>query len=82
MSSRFGLEVSGNTMDGNMQLSSMSLVDKIFIGKRSNVCFDYYLKEGGTELRWCLGEVVDVSDGLNILKPGSHTSSYKKVKLL
>ena len=63
---------------GNMQPSSMPSVDKKIIGKRLDVCFEYDIEEGGTELRWCQGEVIDISDGLNIVKPGARTSCYKK----
>ena len=36
------------------------------------------LEEGGTELRWSQGKVVTVSDGSNIIKPGSRTACFKK----
>ena len=58
----------------------MPVVDKKLIGKRLDVCFKWNLEEGGTELRWSQGEVVDVSDGSNILKPGARSACYKKGK--
>ena len=61
-----------------MQPLSMPVVDKKLIGKRLDVCFKWNLEEGGTELRWSQGEVVDVSDGSNILKPGARSACYKK----
>ena len=39
------------------------------VGKRVDVCCNYDLKEGGTELRWSQGLVLYVSDGTNIPKP-------------
>ena len=62
----------------NMQPLTMPPVDKRLIGRRLDVCFEWNLVEGGTELRWSQGEVVDVSDGTNILKPGARTACYKK----
>ena len=47
------------------------------IGKRLDVCEKYILDDGGTELRWSQGEVVSVSDGFNILKPGACRAKYK-----
>ena len=32
------------------------------------------------ELRWSQGEVVDVSNGSNILKPGARSACYKRGK--
>ena len=61
-----------------MQPLSIPPVDKRLIGRRLDVCFEWNLEEGGTELRWSQGEVVDVSDGTNILKPGARTACYKK----
>ena len=61
----------------NMQPLSMPSVDKKIIGKRLDVCFEWNLEEGGKELRWSQGQVVNVSNGSNILKPGARTSCYK-----
>ena len=61
-----------------MQPLSMPVVDKKLIGKRLDVCFEWNLEEGRTELRWSQGEVVDVSDGSNILKHGARSACYKK----
>ena len=63
-----------------MQPLSMPVVNKKLIGKRLDVCCEWNLEEGGTELRWSQGEMVDVSDGPNILKPGAHSACYKKGK--
>ena len=41
---------------------------KKLLGKRLDVCCSYQLDEGGSELRWCQGLVVLVSDGHNIKK--------------
>ena len=64
-----------------MQLLSMPFIDKKLIGKRLDVCYEWNLEEGGTELRWSQGEVVGISNGSNILKPGARTACFKKVKL-
>ena len=61
-----------------MQPLSMPVVNKKLIGKRLDVCFEWNLEEGGTELRWSQGEVVDVSDGSNIIKTGARSACYKK----
>ena len=61
-----------------MQPLSMPVVNKKLIGKRLDVCCEWNLEEGGTELRWSQGEVVDVSDGSNILKTGARSACYKK----
>ena len=63
---------------GNMQPSSMLLVDKEIIGKRLDVYFEYDLEEGQTELRWYQGEVINIWDGLHIVKPRARTSCFKK----
>ena len=38
----------------------------------------YNLAGGGTEDRWCAGEVILVSDGTNIIVPGHVSKKYKK----
>ena len=62
----------------NMQPLSMPLIDNKLIGKRLDVCHTWDLEEGGTELRWSQGEVIEISNGSNILKPGAHAACYKK----
>ena len=61
-----------------MQSLSMPVANNKLIGKRLDVCFEWNLEEGGTELRWSQGEVINVSNGSNILKPGARKSCYKK----
>ena len=61
----------------NMQPLSMPSVDKKLLGKRLDVCFEWNIEEGGKKLRWSQGQVVNVSNGSNILKPGAWTSCYK-----
>ena len=56
----------------------MPKIDRSIIGTRLDVCCEWNLEEGGTELSWSQREVVDVSDGTNILKPGARTACYKK----
>lgn len=63
-----------------MQPLSMPLVDKRLIRIRLDICFKWNLEESQTELRWSQGEVVDVSNGTNILKLGAYTACYKKGK--
>ena len=49
------------------------------LGKRVDVCCNYDLKEGGSELRWSQGLVILVSDGTNIRKPPpAVTALFKK----
>ena len=62
----------------NMQPSSIPIIDKSLIGKRLDVCHTWDLEEGGTELRLSQGEVIEISNGSNILKPGARSSCYKK----
>lgn len=59
------------------QQQSRPLVDKALLGKRLEICCDYDLDEGGSEPRWCAGEVVLVSDGSNIPIPGKPRAKYK-----
>ena len=54
-----------------MQPLSMPPVDKHLIGRKLAVCFEWNLEEAGTGLMLSQGEVVNVSDGTNILKPGA-----------
>ena len=45
------------------------------LGKRLDVCCNYVLEEGGSEPRWCLGEVTLVSNGKKNCKPPPATSA-------
>ena len=60
-----------------IQPMSRPTINKQLIGKRLDVCLIYELDVGGTELRWCQGEVILISDGSNILKPGARTAKFK-----
>ena len=60
-----------------MQSMSRPTINKQLLGKRLDVCFEYELEIGGTELRWSQGEVIMISDGSNILKPGARTAKFK-----
>ena len=42
-----------------------------------DICENYDLEEGGSELRWSQGKVVLVSNDSNIVKIGYHTAFYK-----
>lgn len=53
-------------------------VDGTLIGERLDVCCSYEIDGGGSELRWCQGEVIKVSDGTNIVKPNSCTACFKR----
>ena len=53
----------------NIQPLSMPVIDKRLIGKRLDVCFEWTLNKGGIKLRWSQGELIDVFNGSNILKP-------------
>jgi len=48
------------------------------IGKRLEVAFTYDLDAGGTEVRWAAGEVIEVSDGTNLIKPGTTRAKIPK----
>ena len=61
-----------------LQPMSRPNIDKKLIAKRLDVCEKYNLDEGGTELRWSQGTVVEVSNGSNIVKPGARTAKVKK----
>ena len=60
------------------QPTSMPNIDMHLFGQRLDICELYELEEGGTELRWSQGKVVTVSDGSNIIRPGSRTACFKK----
>ena len=57
-----------------LQPTSRPTIDKKLIGKRLDICKKYNLNDGGSELRWSQGEVIKVSDGKNILKPGARNA--------
>ena len=44
------------------------------------MCVAYDLDEGGTELKWYQGEVIFVSSGSNIVKPGASSACFKAVE--
>ena len=48
--------------------TSRPMVDKGLLGRRLDVCCSYEPAEGGSELRWCPGKVVLVSDGRTITR--------------
>ena len=50
------------------QQQTAPLVDKALLGKRLEICCNYELDNGGSEPRWCAGQVILVSDGRNIAK--------------
>ena len=59
----------------------MPAIDETMVGTRLEICCVYELAEsegGGEVLRWCQGEVMFVSDGTNITKPGSVRAKFKK----
>ena len=60
-----------------IQPMSQPKIDKSLIGRRLDVCEQYDLEEGGTELRWSQGVVIAISDGNNMLKPGARTAKFK-----
>ena len=60
-----------------IQPTSRPNIDIHLLGERLEICEKYYLEEGGTDLRCSQGEVVTISNGSNILKPGAHTAKLK-----
>ena len=56
---------------------SRPIINKLLIGKQIDVCPEYELEEGGTELRWCQGKVILISDASKILLPGARTAKFK-----
>ena len=52
----------------NMQPTSATAKENVLIGKRMDVCLQYFLNDGGTEIFWSQGEVILVSDGEKIPK--------------
>ena len=60
-----------------MQPTTRPNIDMHLLGKRLEICEKYYLEEGGTDLRLSQGEVVKISNGSNILKPGARTVQLK-----
>ncbi len=61
---------------GDMQPPSAPDIDDELCGQRLEVCCDYDLEEGGSELCWSQGTVMLVSDGKNIMKPGKRAHTY------
>ena len=49
----------------NMQYNSAPAIDKYFIGKRLDICLQYFIDDGGTRLPWIQREIILVSDGKN-----------------
>lgn len=50
-----------------MEMQPLSIPEiKTFLGKRNDYCFSCDLEEGGSVLRWCLGKVILMLNGLNI----------------
>ena len=54
------------------------MINSSLVGKRLDVCHKWDLEEGGTELRWSQGEVIAISSGSNMLKPGARSACYLK----
>ena len=52
----------------NMQPTSAPAIDKVLIGKRLDVCLQYFLNDGETEIRWIQGDLILVSYGGNSKK--------------
>ena len=50
----------------NMNPTSAPAIDKGLIGNRLDVCLQYFLDDGITEIFWSQGEVIFLSDGTNI----------------
>ena len=64
----------------NIQPTSAPSIDKGFIEKRLDICLQYFLDDGGTELRRSQGGVMLVSDGTNIPKKQGRKACYKAGK--
>ena len=48
------------------------------LGKRLEICCNYDYKDGsGSELLWCPGKVIMVSDGSNLKLPRARTRCYR-----
>ena len=52
----------------SMQPLQRPKVDDTLVGERLEICWNFELEEGGEVLRWCPGEVIEVSDGSNMMK--------------
>ena len=61
-----------------LQPAAMPTINRGFIGTRVDVCFEFILDEGGVELTWCQGKVIDISDGYNIMYPNARSRCYRK----
>ena len=60
-----------------MQPTSAPAIDKGLIGKRLDICLQYFLNDGGTDLFWIQGEVILVSDWTKITKKQGRQACYK-----
>ena len=49
----------------NMQPTSATAKENVLIGKRMDVCLQYFLNDGGTDILWIQGGVISASDGEN-----------------
>ena len=61
----------------NMQHTSAPDIDKYFIGKRMDLCLQYFLEYGGTDLLCTQGKVILIPDGTNITKKQCVKACYK-----
>ena len=61
----------------NMQPTSESAIGKVLIRKRLDVCLQYFLDDGRTEIYWSQEEVILVSYEANIPKKQVQQACYK-----
>ena len=61
-----------------LQPATMPEVNSELVGERLDVCCKCLLEEGGEVVRWCQGEVLSVSNGDNIVKPGKFKACHKQ----
>ena len=61
-----------------LQPTTMPQINEDLVGRKLDMCCKCFLEEGVEVLRWCQGEVLFVSNGINIVKPGKFRACFKE----
>ena len=65
-----------------LQPTSTPKNDPSFIGTRLDFSVEFELDICGKELRWCQGNVNDISDGSSMLYPNTRSRCYKDGEII
>ena len=61
----------------NIRSNSAPTIDKALIGKRLDICLQYFLDDGRADILCSQGEVILLSDGTNIPKKQCRQACFK-----